>query len=713
MKDRYRRSLAPFTWSLVLFLAGCQAVPRSGGESDGIRDVVIYGGTSAGVIAAVEVASQGRSVLLVEPGEHLGGLSSGGLGQTDIGNKAAIGGRARDFYARIAGYYRQDEAWKFQERAEYRSIGQSRTEAGEVTMWTFEPHVAERIFEDLVAEFGVEVWRSERLDRSRPLVLRDGRIEALPLESGKRVRGKIFIDATYEGDLLALAGVSYHVGREAISEYDESLNGVQVRRSVHHQLYPGVDPHRVAGDPTSGLLPGIDPDGPGEEGTGDARVQAYCFRMCLTDHPDNRAPFTQPEGFDPLEYELLLRNFEAGETKAPWHHGLMPNRKTDTNNNTGVSTDYIGHNYSWPEASHAEREEIYRRHLIYQQGLMWVLANHPRVPAAVREEVSRWGTSRDEFVDNGGWSHQLYVREGRRMISDYVMTQHDCQGRRVPEDPVGLAAYTMDSHNVQRYVDENGHARNEGDVQVGGFPPYPIAYRSIVPARDECENLLVPVSLSASHIAFGSIRMEPVFMVLGHSAAVAAGMSLETGKAVQDIEYAELRRRLLAAGQVLEWTGPRPVTGHDPARFEGLVLDDDAAEVSGGWVRSTSVPRFLGTAYRHDNAEGKGLKRIRFEGRLEEAGDYELRMAYTPHANRAPAVPVRVEAPGVEKTFRVDQRVPPALGPEGAKIFSSLGVVRITGAGPLAITVETAGTEGYVIVDAFQVLRIPDPAEDS
>ena len=311
----------------------------------------------------------------------------------------------------------------------------------------------------------------------------------------------------------------------------------------------------------AGCLPGVLPDPPAEDGSGDRRVQAYCFRMCTTDCPENRLPFEKPADYDPLRYELLLRNFEAGETQAPWHPTPMPNRKTDTNNNRGFSTDNLNMNYDWPTGDYAVRQRIFEEHLHYQQGLLWTLANHPRVPQPIRDEVSRWGNCRDEFPEHGGWSHQLYVREARRMISDYVMTQHNCQGQRVAEDSVGLAAYGMDSHNTQRYVDAQGHARNEGDVQVGGFAPYPIAYRAIVPRASECTNLLVPVCLSASHIAYGSIRMEPVFMVLGQSAATAACQSLDERVNVQQVNVPALQTRLRADKQVLANTGkPVPAT---------------------------------------------------------------------------------------------------------------------------------------------------------
>ncbi|MBU0617039.1 MAG: FAD-dependent oxidoreductase [Planctomycetes bacterium] len=508
--------------AVLLAVSGCRSAATS-------YDVVVYGGTSGGVVAAVKVARMGKSVVLIEPGRHLGGLSSGGLGATDIGNKQAIGGMSREFYRQLGKIYDKDEAWKF------------------------EPHVAEQVFNEMICQANVRVVFAERLNLANGLKKEGTRIRAIIMESGRTFRGRMFIDATYEGDLMAKAGVSYHVGREANAVYDETLNGVQTRHATHHQFIKPVDPYVVPGDPSSGLLPGVHAGGPGIEGGGDHRVQAYNFRICATDAPENRRPWPKPDDYDPLRYELLLRNFEAGDERIPWHAVMMPNRKTDSNNNHAVSTDYIGMNYDYPDGDYATRARIIREHESYQMGLMWTLANNPRVPEKVGEYFQTWGLAKDEFTDNDNWPRQLYVREARRMVSDYVMTQHNCQGRRVTEDPVGLAAYTMDSHNVQRYVDENGHVRNEGDVQVGGFPPYPISYRAIVPQRAQCTNLLVPVCLSASHIAFGSIRMEPVFMVLGESAATAAVQALDADVDVQAIDYEELSKRLAADGQVLGW----------------------------------------------------------------------------------------------------------------------------------------------------------------
>jgi hypothetical protein len=663
-------------------------------------DVAIYGGTSGGVAAAVQVRRMGKSVVLIEPGRHVGGLTSGGLGATDIGNKAAIGGISREFYRRIKNYYADPAVWRQQRPDEYRSPRQA---ANDDAMWTFEPHVAEKILRQMLDEAGVPVLLEQRLKRPDGVTRQGARIRSIQLESGRRITAACFIDATYEGDLMAAAAVSYHVGREANSVYDETLNGVQTRNAIHHQMMPGVDPYRRSGDPASGLLPGVHAGPPGEEGSGDRRVQAYNLRMCVTDADDNRIPFQKPEGYDEQDFELLLRNFEAGETRIPWSPTMMPNRKTDTNNNYGFSTDYIGMSYDWADADAATRERIFQQHLRYQRGLMWTLANHPRVPEAIRREVSRWGMCRDEFPEYDGWPHQLYVREARRMVSDYVMTQHHCQGHVTAEQPVGLAAYTMDSHNVQRYVAADGFARNEGDVQVGGFPPYAVDYRSLRPRREECTNLLVPVCLSASHIAYGSIRMEPVFMVLGQSAATAACQSLDQAVAVQDIDYAALRRRLEDDGQVLVWSGPALPAGYslDPKQLSGIVIDDVEAELSPGWSASRSVAGFVGHRYLHEADQAKGERTAVFRAKLPAAGRYDVRLAYTANPNRATNVPVTIQHGETSTTRHINQRNKPKL--ESA--FVSLGEFDFPSA-EARVSVSNADTDGHVIVDAVQFLPV-------
>lgn len=538
-----------FTGAALALLAGCGMIKPSTYEAD----IVVYGGTSAGVVAAVQAAKMGKSVILVGPDKHLGGLSSGGLGYTDSGNTKAVGGLAREFYERVYRYYGREQAWRWQKMAAFRNEGQgsrSRVDA-EQAMWTFEPHVAEAIFNAWLAEHKVPVYRNEWLDRKSGVVKAAGRIVSATMLSGRTFKAKVFIDATYEGDLMAAAGVSYHVGREANSVYGEAWNGVQLEGIKHHRhcfLSP-VSPYKVPGDPKSGLLPYVSAEPPGKDGEGDRRVQAYCYRTCLTRHAPNRAPFPKPEGYDPANYELLLRDLLTGRKDFFEKFDLIPNLKTDTNNHGAFSSDFLGMNYDYPEASYERRREILRAHENYQKGYYYFVANDPRLPAWLREEMSQWGLAADEFKDNGHWPHQIYVREARRMIGQHVMTEHDTLNKTAVEDPVGMGSYTLDSHNCQRYVTPEGFVQNEGDVGVHTKGPYKISYGSIVPKKAECSNLLVPVCVSSSHIAYGSIRMEPVFMILGQSAATAAAFAVDGGRAVQDVEYPKLRERLVADKQ--------------------------------------------------------------------------------------------------------------------------------------------------------------------
>lgn len=661
-------------------------------------DLVIYGGTAGGVAAAVQARRMGKTAAIIEPGKHLGGLTSGGLGATDIGNKAAIGGVSREFYQRVRKHYSDPKSWVYEKPENYRS-GRGSEGQNEDAMWTFEPSVAERILRDWCAEEKAEILYGKRLDLKNPVQKEGKRIVSIRLETGEVVAGKMFLDASYEGDLFAFAGVSFHVGREANSVYGETLNGVQVKNAKHHQFVAGVDPYVKKGDKSSGLLPGVHGGSPGEEGAGDKRVQAYNFRMCLTDRKENQIPFSKPEGYDPARYELLLRNFEAGETRAPWAPVLMPNRKTDVNNNHGFASDNIGMNYDYPEADYQRRDAIFQEHLLYQRGLMWTLVSNPRVPEKIRNEISRWGLCKDEFADNDGWPHQMYVREARRMISDYVMTQADCQGSRTCDDPVGLGAYNMDSHNVQRYVDANGHVRNEGDVQVG-VSPYPISYKSIVPSEKECSNLLVPVNLSSSHIAFGSIRMEPVFMVLGQSAATAACLAIDDKVAVQQVDYKKLNERLIADKQVLVWTGAKKVAGIDPKSLKGIVVDDNKAKVVGDWGVSSVTGGYVGTQYLHDNNEQKGQRSVTFVIPIPEPGKYDIRLSYPPNANRATNVPVKIKSGDQNFEVKVNQREKPTL--DGS--FISLG--QWHAADEISVTINTTGTDGHVIADAVMAVKV-------
>ena len=518
-------------------------------------DVIIYGGTSAAVTAAVQVKKMGKSVIIVSPDSHLGGLSSGGLGFTDTGNKEVIGGLSREFYQRLYAHYQDPEAWNWQKKEEYGNKGQGTPaiDGANRTMWIFEPHAAEKVFEDFVKEYKLAVFRNEWLDRSsNGIVKTNGSIRSIKTLSGNVYKGKMFIDATYEGDLMALAGVSYHVGREANSVYNEKWNGVQAGIFHHgHHFKSKISPYKIVGDTSSGLLPEISSEKLGSNGTGDNKIQAYCFRMCLSNHPENRISFPKPVGYDAARYELVARVFDAGWRELFDKYDAIPNRKTDTNNHGPFSTDYIGKNYDYPEASYERRQQIIKEHELYQKGLLYFLQNDPSVPADVHEQMQKWGLPKDEFKDNGNWPHQLYIREARRMIGDFVMTEADALGKTVVPKPIGMGSYTLDSHNIQRYVTEDGYVQNEGDIGVHPDKPYSIAYGSILPKESECNNLLVPVCVSSSHIAYGSIRMEPVFMILGQSAATAAVLSIEKKIAPQRLSYTDLEATLIKFGQKL------------------------------------------------------------------------------------------------------------------------------------------------------------------
>jgi hypothetical protein len=524
-------------------------------------DVVVYGQTSAGVTAAVQAQRMGRSVLLIGPDTHLGGLSSGGIGFTDTGNKAVIGGLAREFYHRVWKEYQKPATWKWQKAEEYGNKGQGTPaiDGQQRTMWIFEPHIAERVFEDFLKDAQIPVLRGEWLDREKGVRKDGARITEITMLSGKKVSGKMFIDATYEGDLMAAAGAGFRTGREANSEFNETWNGVQVG-VLHHRhhfgvLNKGISPFKIPGDPKSGLLSGISAEPPGAYGSADKKVQAYCYRFCATMVPGNRVPFPKPEGYNPERYELLLRIFEDGWRETFAKFDPVPNLKTDTNNHGPFSFDNIGMNHDYPEASYERRSQILVEHRTYQQGLLYFLANDPRVPSEVREKANSWGLPKDEFTDNGHWPHQIYVREARRMDGHFVMTENELTKKQPTPEPVGMGSYTIDSHNVQRYITPEGFVQNEGDIEAK-VAPYAIAYGALLPKRDQLQNLAVPVCVSSTHIAFGSIRMEPVFMILGQSAATAAVLALEKSVALQDLPYATLQSRLIADGQILEYTAP-------------------------------------------------------------------------------------------------------------------------------------------------------------
>ncbi|MDB6154059.1 MAG: xly [Chthoniobacteraceae bacterium] len=642
-------------------------------------EICVYGGTAAGVSAACTASRLGKKAVIAEFGRHVGGLTSGGLGWTDIGNKAAIGGFAHDFYKRLGKHYDKAEAWYF------------------------EPHVAERELRDLLEESSVPIYFGQRL----ATVKKEGtRIVEIAMENGDVYRAAMFLDCSYEGDLMAKAGVKYMIGREANTRFGETLNGVRAR-TPSHQFSVAVDPYVTSGDTSSGLLPFVQPGDGGVPGDGDLCVQAYNFRLCLTNNPANRNPIEPPADYNPKRFELLGRYMEAlvkaGQKVKLGNFlklDMVTTEKTDINNNGAFSTDYIGFNYDYPEADYATRAKIWSAHEEYIRGVLTFLATDHRVPENVRAEMRQWGFPKDEFVDTAGWPHQMYVREARRMLGSYIMTENECRGSRKAADAVGLGAYNMDSHNTQRLV-KNGRVENEGDVQVG-VSPYPISYGSIVPAAGECSNLLVPVCLSATHIAYGSIRMEPVFMILGQSAATAASIAIDHPSAIQEVDYAQLRAQLTKDGQVLAWTAP--VKAAPATKLEGLVLDDAEAERKGDWIESTNAGwARVGAGYLHDGNEHKGEMSIRWTPEIVEAAQYEVVLHFPPNPNRATNVPVTIEAGGKElAAVKVNEKEA-----SGAK---SLGLFFLPAGKLTSVVVSNKNTDGHVIADGVQLLRRDPPS---
>jgi FAD dependent oxidoreductase len=638
-------------------------------------EILVFGGTAGGVSAACTAARLGKKTALTEFGQHIGGLTAGGLGATDIGNKTAIGGFSRAFYKDLGKHYGKDEAW------------------------TFEPHVAEQLLLADLHAAQIPIYLHQRLAS----VKKDGaKIVEITMENGNVFRAKTFIDASYEGDLMAKAGVKCMVGREANARFGETLDGV-FANTRGHQFTFNVDPYVQPGDPTSGLLPFIQPEPLGEPGSGDRCVQAYNFRLCLTKNPANRLPIAPPPGYDPKRYELLGRLVEAhvkagGRTSFGSFIGftMVTHDKTDNNNSGAFSTDFIGANYDYPDGDYATRERIWKEHENYTRGFLTFLATDPRVPQNVRDEASSWGLCKDEFPDTGGWPYALYVREARRMLSDYVMTERNCRHLEKPADSVALGAYNMDSHNSRRIV-QNGFVRNEGDVEVG-VKPYPVSYRSIVPKAAECNNLWAPVCLSATHIAYGSIRMEPVFMILCQSAATAAVIAIDDNVTAQNVNYPKLKDQLLKDGQVLEWAAASAPQSNIEIPKGAIVIDDEAAVKVGEWVSSTASSSYLGEGYIHDGNTSKGAISLSWTPEITTAGEYEIIFVYPPNPNRATNVPVTITIAGSpSQTITVDEKKRAGR--------QSLGKFTLPAGKKTTITISNKDTNGYVVVDGLFLLR--------
>lgn len=648
---------------LLALLVACISIFWVAPEKKQQYDICIYGGTSAGVIAAYSAVKLGKTVILVVPDGHIGGLSTGGLGQTDIGNKNAITGLARDFYRRLGTYYGRLEAWQF------------------------EPKAASKVFNDYINEAKFPIILNQRLKS----VSKEGAlIKTITLEdalnpSGKTqtISAKMFMDCTYEGDLMAQAKVSYTVGREANSQYGETYNGVQLMKG--HQFPDGIDPYVTPGDPTSGLLWGISNETLAPQGSGDKKVQAYNYRICLTNNPANIVPITRPANYDSTRYELMLRLMKhTGKTTLNDYFiwSLMPNHKTDINNRNGFSTDMIGANWDYPEASYDQRKKIINAHTDYTKGMLYFVGHDPRVPEALRNEMLKWGYPKDEYTRYGNFSPQLYIREARRMVGEYVMTEHNCTGKEIITDAAGMAAYTMDSHNIQRIV-VNGMVKNEGNVEIGGFPPYPVSYRSIIPKKAECQNLFVPVCLSATHIAYGSIRMEPVFMVLAQTSAVAAAEAINTNKAIQDVDIKKIQAKLT----------------EDPllnGSIADIIIDDaDSTMItkSGNFIKKSSWMGQYGATYL-----------------VSENADENTKLTYNPVIKKPSAYEVYFYCPGNTKGGKVKIEVG-----DGARSYTAQvdpmqfhGEFALVGSynfkpGKIKITISGADKTGPLVADAILV----------
>jgi len=634
-------------------------------------DICVYGGTSGGVAAAVAAARLGKSVALICVNNHVGGLTASGLGVTDRGNTASIGGIAAEFYSRV---------------------GQAYGSANPV--YFFEPHVAEQVFTQMLNGAGVPLYTNLQL---ASVTLSNLTITQIAMTDGSLFRAKEFIDATYEGDLMAQSGVTFTWGRESSATYGESLAGVVVNSVVYR-----CDPYVIPGNPASGLLPLIQTNAPGTLGSGDKRVQTYNFRLCLTQNVTNQIAITAPTNYSEATYELVHRYIDAyvaTNGSVPLNRlidvqTIIPNGKTDINAYADVSTDFIGFNYTYPTNTYAGRQAIYQQHKDYISGLLYYLATSTNVPANVRTSMQSWGYAKDEFQDNGGWPYGMYVREARRMVSDYVLQQQDAQSLRAATDSISLASYTLDCHPAARLA-VNGVTVTEGGIGTSVPYPYPVSYRSIVPKVGECKNLFCTFALSASHVGFASVRMEPVFMMTSHSAGVAAAFAIDDNVAVQAVNYQKLTAQLLADGQILKWGSVQSV---DTNGIIMTVSTTPGVTAVGSWAtgaNSGGWPLPNG-AYWNDSNTGKGTKCVRFNPTITTNGYYDVYVWWVYDPNRANNTPIRIASATATNYVTVNQQINCT---NWVKVASS-NYFNIGNSS--SVTISNLGTTGYVIANAVR-----------
>ncbi|HEY1082203.1 MAG TPA: FAD-dependent oxidoreductase [Prosthecobacter sp.] len=654
-------------------------------------DVIIFGGTPAGISAGVVASREGASVIILEPTAWIGGMVTGGLCKSDVGKEQTIGGFPREFFARAA------------------------AAKPDTPMWYAEPSVNLSTFEAMLKESGVKVLTRQAIQS----VSKEGaRITSLTTTDGITYKGKVFVDASYEGDLMAGARVSYKVGREGRSQYGEGLAGycpmpirprtVEIMESDCPSI-GGKGPSYIHGTPVS--IPALDSQGQPifgvtkapalEPGSADKLTQSYNFRICVTQRPDINIPFPKPAGYDPAKYELLLRLIQAFpgiRFGRLFHLGDVANGKYDLNAQGLFSTDYPGANTGYPDGDATTRARIWQDHVDFIQGMLWFLGHDERVPQSLRDQCNSWGLCKDEFADNNHWPYALYIREGRRMTGDYVMVQKDLQNDIFKDDSVGMGSFVIDCHIVQRIVAEDGTVRDEGSFPDAPALPYQIPYRSLTPKQAECENLLVPVCLSASHIAYCSLRMEPVYMAMGHASGLAAVMAVKAGKPVQQIDTPSLRAKLAEQKAVLEL--PEMASMVRSSKLPGIVMDEQEAERVGHWQGSTYGKPVDGSSRHDENAE-KGAKSVIYTLKVMEPGSYEVRISYASAPNRASNVPVSIHhAKGTETLLVNQKKAPPVDG-----LFLSLGTFEFAKDSPAVITISNKDTNGIVGADAVQLLK--------
>lgn len=640
----------------------------------GSCDVVVYGGTASGVITAYTAAKEGLNVVLIERTGHVGGLTTSGIGNVDIGWATTVGGYTADFLRTVGAHYGTPHRMQIH----------------------LECKVAEQIMNQMLADTGVRTVFHTRLKEKGGVEVKDGRIVSVTMEDGTVYSAPMFVDCSYEGDLMAQAGVSYLTGRESKDEFGESSAGVCEYR--HFRNYTPEELPAVRKIAAKYPL-----DIKFEEkvavGTADSKSQAYVYRLTVTDDPDNRVPFYKPEGYDPDRYfNVLYRINRRGARRFGQILTLypLPNKKYDLNH-----MDLINGAWDYPEGSYALREAIDLYHRRYQEGYLYFLANDPQVPEELRKDVQRYGYAKDEYVDNGNWPYQLYIREGRRMRGEYIMRQQDAWENPTKEDAVAIGSYFLDCHFVSSVVTKHGFHMEEGAFEYTPYRPYEIAYRSITPKKNECVNLLVPVCMSATHVICASLRMEPIYMMLGQVAGDAAAMAIKGGIPVQDIDVKALQKTLRAQKQIIHFKTPIGMY-LEAGMFDGTVIDDTELGLDDGfWSHSTSQGPFMKYDYRFAPVRPAGGIEAVFPIKVPAKGKYEVQIMYSASGNRVKNADVTVIDKKGKHPCEVDQTKSPRI--EGS--WHSLGVYSFDPKSTGKVVFTNKGESGVVVVDAIRFIK--------